>query len=157
MTGNSRSDAHERLPWLPWLAAIPVAVLLFLSCYGHLDNSFHFLSTVYSYKLVGPRIGVVIAAALPAFQLTLGLSLLFVPTMRRTAFAWCVLLFAGFVGVQSLTLSRGLDISCGCFGSSRGPIGPVSVGIAAAGLLLALVGYVACRRAAQYSRTWRVK
>ena len=147
MFGNSCTDAQGQiLPWLSWLTAIPVATMLLLSSYGHLDNGFHFLSIVYSYKLVSPWIGVVIAATVPALQLILGLALLFVPAMRRTAFGWCILLFAGFVGVQSIALSRGLDISCGCFGSSRGPIGPVSISIAATGLLLSLVGYVACRR-----------
>jgi hypothetical protein len=132
--------------------AVPVAAALLLSSYGHLDNSFHFLSIVYSYKLVGPGVGVVVAATMPAFQMTLGLALLFVPALRRAAFGWCILLFAGFVGVQSFTLARGLDVSCGCFGSSRGPIGPVSIGIAAGGLLLSLAGYAACARLDARSR-----
>lgn len=147
MFGNSRTQSQGRTHCLTWVAAVPVAASLLLSSYGHLDNSFHFLSTVYSYKTVTPWIGVVIAATLPALQLTLGLALLFVPAMHRIAFGWCVLLFAGFVGVQSFTLWRGLDISCGCFGSSRGPIGPFSIGIAAVALLLSLVGYIVCLRA----------
>jgi len=145
MLGNTRTCVQQT-HWLPWLAAIPVAVMLLFSSYAHVDNGFHFLSTVYSYKLVGPWTGVVIAATVPALQLTLGMAMLFVPTLRRTAFGGSVMLFAGFVGAQAVTLTRGLDISCGCFGSSSGPIGPVSIGIAATGLILSLVGYVGCRR-----------
>jgi hypothetical protein len=137
------SNVHTGAPRLSSLVAVPLAILLLVSSYAHLDNGFHFLDTVYSYKLAGLWGGILIAVLIPALEFTLGLALLFAPGMRRTAFGWCFLLFASFVGVQSITLVRGLDISCGCFGSASGPIGPASISIAVSGLIGSFVGYLA--------------
>lgn len=137
---------QRRPPRGLWFVTVPVSAALLLSSYAHLDNSFYFLSTIYSYKLVDDWTGVLFAAVLPSFQLALGLCMLFAESARRAALGWCIALFACLVGAQAVTMSRGLNIACGCFGSSRGPIGLLSISIASAGLVLSVVGYLLCRR-----------
>ena len=134
------------LPRRLWFVVVPVSAALLLSSFAHLDNSFYFLSTVYSYKIVDHWTGILVAAVLPSFQLALGLCLLFAESARRAALAWCIALFAGLFGAQVATMTRGLNIACGCFGSSSGPIGLLSMSIAAAELVLSVVGYLICRR-----------
>lgn len=146
MSRDARENTRVGLDRWLWLFTLPVSAMLLLSSHAHLDNSFHFLGTVYSYKLVDRWTGMAIAAALPSFQFTLGLALLLAPAARRAALGWCAALFGGLVGVQAVTLARGLNIACGCFGSSSGPIGPFSLGIAGMGFVLSLVGYLICRR-----------
>ena len=111
--------------------AIMVAAVLLRSSVVHLGNNFAFLASVYSYDLVSPFWGLAIAGGLPCLQLALGIAILFCPRMRQDAIACAALLFLVFTVVQIITVSRGLNISCGCFGSSQdNPIGLKSIAIA---------------------------
>ena len=126
--------------------AVPVAGLLATSAYQHIDNSFRFLSTIYSCDLVGLNGGLVAAAYLPFLQLMIALVLLFEQKCRRTAFGFSALLFLVYTIVQSSALYRGLNISCGCFGSSdENPIGAGSISLAAGAMVASVVGWVSYR------------
>ncbi len=76
-----------------------------------------FLSDVYGYELVGPKLGVLVAMTLPWLELFVGICLVggvFVggALLASTAMG------AMFTFVLASALIRKLDISCGCFSSN---------------------------------------
>ena len=127
--------------WYYRAAALWIGAVLVRSSVSHLENSYAFLASIYAYDLVGSRVGVVLAMLIPSIQLTLGLMLILFPKLRRFSLNWCVVLFGSFTVVQLITLARGLNIDCGCFGSSlQNPIGWGSIMFAAALCATSLVG-----------------
>ena len=122
--------------------AVACGLVLVRSAMFHLGNPFGFLATVYSYDLLSQATGVVVAAVLPAAQLVLGLLLVLFAEYRKTSMKFAAWLFVGLAVVQLVTLYRGLNITCGCFGPSveENPIGPSSIGLAAGCAVLAFLG-----------------
>lgn len=102
---------------------------------AHVTNSYYFLSSIYSYEIVGPRLGVAAAMALPSLQLTLAAGLV----SRRFvggSLLISALLLTVFASAQVSALARGLEIGCGCFGAAeRQVVG--GDGLARTSLLLA--------------------
>ena len=87
------------------------------SSLGKLYQSFDFLSNIYEYELVGPKVGMLAAMVVPWLELILGICLLggvFLGGALLATIGLCTL----FVFIQVSALSRGLAISCGCFSSS---------------------------------------
>jgi hypothetical protein len=100
------------------LGGVVVALLLLRSALAHLANPYVFLDTIYSYRIVPAIAGLWIAVVLPFLQLVLGICLL-AGWWRRPAYLLASALFVTFVGVRFAALWRGLDIACGCFGSTN--------------------------------------
>jgi putative oxidoreductase len=76
-----------------------------------------FLSDIYGYELVGPKMGVLVAMTLPWLELLAGICLvggIFVGGALLVSMA----MGAMFTFVVGSALYRHLDISCGCFSSS---------------------------------------
>jgi hypothetical protein len=101
------------------VTSLGFGVLLLASGGIKLGQPYEFLSSVYQYELVGPVPGLVIAAVLPVFELVLGIVLIS-GRLRRGALLGVMLLMALFTFVQASALSRGLLVSCGCFGGHSG-------------------------------------
>jgi hypothetical protein len=102
---------------------------------------YDFLSSVYGYELVGPRLGMFIAMTLPWLELFVGICLIggiFVGGALLTSAGMAAM----FTFVLSSALYRGLSISCGCFGSGGDLIGYSTVIRACVILLLSLAAYV---------------
>jgi len=80
-----------------------------------------FLSDVYGYELVGPKLGVLVAMTLPWLELFVGICLvggIFVGGALLASAA----MGAMFTFALASALYRHLDISCGCFSSGGGKI-----------------------------------
>lgn len=119
--------------------ALGVAMLLLRSSFAHLGNPYYFLSSVYSYQIVGIETGRWFAVLFPFVQLTTAILLL----TRWWAFEGYVaatVMFIGFIAVQLSAMARDLDIACGCFGSSSTKVGLESLAVAFAGTFAALLG-----------------
>jgi hypothetical protein len=72
---------------------------------------------VYSYELVGPRLGLLVAMMLPWMELLVGVCLvggIFLSGVLLASAAMAAL----FAFVLAFALYQGLDISCGCFSAS---------------------------------------
>lgn len=126
-------------------ATMCIGAVLVKSAILHLQNSYAFLASVYSYDLMSPNLGVLVAALLPSIQLALGVMLLFFGDRRVVGLICCALMFLSFSVIQMITLWRGLNISCGCFGASiENPVGPASIiyagalGVLSAGVAMSL-------------------
>lgn len=78
---------------------------------------YDFLSSVYNYELVGPKLGVLVAMTLPWAELLVGICLvggIFVSGALLVSIGMAAM----FAFVLASALYRGLDISCGCFSAS---------------------------------------
>jgi hypothetical protein len=128
--------------FITMVLAVGIAGILAFSAFIHLENSFHFLHTVYTYQIVDENIGVTIAALAPSFQLVIALILLFDLHGRHLAFGCSATLFLMYLIVQSTAYFRGLKIACGCFGGSDDePISIRSIGLVFGAMLISLIGW----------------
>lgn len=109
--------------WKKILSGFSVVVRLGLGCmfiYSSLPKirqPYDFLSYVYNYEIVGPKLGMLVAMTMPWAELLVGICLvggIFV----SGALLVSVGLGAMFSFVLAWALYMGLDISCGCFSSS---------------------------------------
>ena len=95
---------------------------------------YDFLSSVYDYELIGPKLGMLTAMALPWLELLVSLCLL-----GGIFVSGALLASIGMAGMFTFVLSwalyRGLEIGCGCFGAGTELIS-YSILIRALGILL---------------------
>ncbi|SIO10123.1 Methylamine utilisation protein MauE [Singulisphaera sp. GP187] len=96
--------------------------VLLVSSFWKLYQPYEFLTVIYDYDLVGAYLGLFMAILLPWFELALGLALM-MNIMERGALLLGSMLLGVFTTVQAISLWRGLNITCGCFGSQGEPIG----------------------------------
>jgi uncharacterized membrane protein YphA (DoxX/SURF4 family) len=78
---------------------------------------YDFLSSVYNYELVGPKLGLLVVMVLPWAELLVGICLvggIFVSGALLVSIA----MGAIFSFAVASALHRGLNISCGCFSAS---------------------------------------
>lgn len=78
-----------------------------------------FATSVAAFRVVGPELSGWIALCLPWLELVLGIGIL-LPAIRRSSAALIGLLLLLFIALHTSAWLRGLDISCGCFGSATG-------------------------------------
>jgi|GEM_PF-288133 len=103
---------------------------------------YEFLSNVYNYELVGPKLGMLVAMVLPWLELLLGICLLG-GIVLSGALLWSAILGAVFTFAQISALYRDLSITCGCFGSTH--TAPITHGTVFRTCLLvvaAVIGYL---------------
>jgi hypothetical protein len=113
--------------------------------YGSLPKirqPYDFLSSVYNYELVGPKLGLLTAMALPWVELLVGICLIggiFVSGALLVSIG----MGAMFSFVIGSALYRGLNISCGCFSaSSIEQIGYTTLIRACVIMLLSIAAYI---------------
>jgi len=95
---------------------------------------YDFLSNVYSYELVGPKLGMLTAIILPWLELFVGLCLIggiFVSGALVVTIGMAAL----FTFTLSLAVYKGLEITCGCFGDNSEVVNFTTV-LRAIGLML---------------------
>ena len=75
-----------------------------------------FARDIQNYRILPPAACLFIALVLPWFEALTG-AFLIVGIFKRTS-AWLLsFLLAGFIVLVIITMARGLDVDCGCFGS----------------------------------------
>jgi drug/metabolite transporter (DMT)-like permease len=127
--------------WLERACAGAAGLLLTASAFGHLGNTYYFLSTIYSYQIVSVQVGYWLAFFLPFFQMIIAV-ILFLRRDMVITYLLAMMLFGVFFGAQWSAWSRNLDIPCGCFGTTQMKIGPTSMGMAIGGLLACVLGLI---------------
>ncbi|HTM53290.1 MAG TPA: MauE/DoxX family redox-associated membrane protein [Pirellulales bacterium] len=101
-------------------ARVLLGFVLLLSAFAHLGNPYFFLTSVYQYQLVSPRVGQLAAMMLP--MLLVGICLV-ARVMVGGALILASALLAVFMSAQAWAYANGLNMSCGCFGSSTEMVG----------------------------------
>lgn len=111
-----------------WRARVLLATRLVLGAvfiYASADKILYpaaFAETIYNYQLLPLSFIPAVAVWLPWVELLLGVCLVVGVWQPGAVFTANILLLA-FMGALIFNLTRGLDIDCGCFGSSQGAAG----------------------------------
>jgi hypothetical protein len=127
MLSVEQTAASEAATWRgPWwarvvssLPRIAVGAALVLSAVPKVVQPEEFFQRIMAYRLVGAGVAKAVAMYLPYLEGVLGVLLVGGVGVAAAASA-SALLLAFFVGVQAVTLWRGLHVECGCFSVSGG-------------------------------------
>lgn len=98
-----------------WIAATIIAAVFLLGSYKIFDPS-EFIHAVCSFDLLPEVLIKPVAYLISWFEFICAVSLLCVPRFRRAALWGALVLLAVFTLVIAISLLRGLEIGCGCFG-----------------------------------------
>jgi putative oxidoreductase len=111
----------QLLTALEWACRLYLAGVLFYAAWPKLMDPQGFAKAITNYRLVLPFIGqnyvYPMAMFIPALEAILGIGLLFARAKRASSFLTAGLLALFTVLILQAVL-RGLNIDCGCFGSS---------------------------------------
>lgn len=123
-----------------FVARVALGCMFLYSALPKIRQPYDFLSNVYNYQLVGPKLGLLIAMALPWMEFFVGICLLGGIFVGGALLA-CVAMSVMFTFVIGWSMWQGLDISCGCFGAGTERISYVTL-IRAIGIgLVAVIGF----------------
>ncbi len=106
-----------------------------------------FAQNVRDYQVVGPSLAFLVAVFLPWLEIFAGLFLAS-GLMKRAGAATISVLLVFFIVLIAVTMIRGLDVDCGCFGTLSRKAGPGLILADAAMLYMALCVLAAPRRKA---------
>jgi uncharacterized membrane protein YphA (DoxX/SURF4 family) len=95
-------------------ARLLLGVVFIWSSFGKLQYPHDFLSTIYSYGVVGSKIGLLMAVLLPWLEMLVGVCLFAGIWLGSSSFIAAMLL-AMYLAAQAIVLWRGLRVGCGCF------------------------------------------
>jgi len=79
-----------------------------------------FAASIHDYQFIDGALVSWTAVILPWLELTIAVGIL-IPTIRRASAACIGLLLIAFISLHASAWQRGLDISCGCFGTATQP------------------------------------
>ncbi len=119
---------------LRWMVIVGLAAVLAWSGLAKVADPVAFVSAIRGFRIVDGGAAWVLAYYLPWLELVIAVALL-VPRYARGAMLLALVLFVGFAVLWGVTLVRGLDPQCGCFGSG-GEASTVSSLMRAIGLAL---------------------
>jgi len=122
---------------------VGLGCLFLWSSLPKIRQPYDFLSSVYNYELVGPKLGMLTAMALPWLELLVGICLVGGIFVSGALLA-SVGMAAMFTFVLASALYRGLEISCGCFSASAAGIISYSTLIRACMILLFSIAAYIC-------------
>ena len=121
---------------LAWLARLILAGVFIVAAAPKLADPAAFALSIANFRVFPDALANVLAVVVPAIEVTGALALL-TPWRRGAALLLGGLLLA-FTVLLALSLARGLDLDCGCFGGApdqqAAPIGPLHL-LRNAGLL----------------------
>lgn len=114
---------------------LALGCLFLWSSLPKIRQPYDFLSSVYNYELVGPKLGVLVAMVLPWLELLVGICLVGGIFISGALLA-SIGMAAMFTFVLAWSLYQDLEISCGCFSASGGELISYSTLIRACVILL---------------------
>ncbi len=136
MRGRTAERVRRSVGW--------IALLVLAGIFGYagvikIIDPVGFYGSILDYRLVDGSFAVMAAVVLPVFEVVLAAGLLF-PRWRMAARAWIGLLLIFFLIAIGQAWARGIDLSCGCFGSGEA-VAPWTLILRDIGMLV-LVGLV---------------
>lgn len=100
----------------PWLARAVVGALFVYAGWLKARDPGAFIRDIWNYRVLPESAGYWIAAYLPFLEIVVGAALI-TGLQRRGAHLLAATLLLAFIAFLTSAWARGLDISCGCFGS----------------------------------------
>ncbi len=135
-----------------WLTSLDLVARIFLgsvflyASWGKILHPGEFAQAIANYQIL-PPLGINITAwLLPWIEVICGIGLITGLLLRGSALT-AALLLAVFMGVLGFSLSRGLDVHCGCFSLDSGAASISLLDLARDALLLAIAVLVLFRSA----------
>ena len=101
------------------LARLALAGVFVTAALPKIADPVAFASSVDAFRVIDSGLSGWVAVGLPWLELVLGIGIL-LPVIRRASGALIGLLLLLFIALHLSAWARGLDISCGCFGSETG-------------------------------------
>jgi uncharacterized membrane protein YphA (DoxX/SURF4 family) len=101
------------------LARLVVGGAFVLAALPKIQDPVAFATSVAAFRVIGSELSAWVALLLPWLELVIGIGIV-VPTIRRVSGSLIALLLLVFIGLHISAWTRGLDISCGCFGAETG-------------------------------------
>lgn len=101
---------------LLYTVRVGIGCMFIWSSLPKIRQPYDFLASVYSYELVGPKLGMFVAMTLPWLELIAGICLIggiFVSGALLASMGMAAM----FAFVLGSALYQGLEITCGCFGA----------------------------------------
>ena len=139
------------MPGFALVVRLGLGCMFLYSSLPKIHQPYDFLSNVYNFELVGPKLGMLTAMVLPWAELLVGVCLIggiFVGGALLVSIA----MGAMFSFVIGSALYRGLNISCGCFSaSSVEQIGYTTLIRACVIMLLSMAAYIGTITRRSYS------
>jgi len=110
---------------LHWLCRLILAGVFIYSGYVKVQEPLQFAVAISGYRMVPENLIYPMAKYLPWVEIFLGLAILIGWKIRYFSAATAVLLFF-FIVVLAITISRGIEANCGCFGLNE-KISPLTI------------------------------
>ena len=135
---NKRRKLYKAFVFIIRLA---LGCVFLYSSLAKIRQPYDFLSDVYGFEMLGPKLGMLLAMVLPWLELFVGICLIggiFISGALLVSIA----MGAMFTFAISSALYRGLNITCGCFGSSSGIISYLTLTRSCLILGSALIAYL---------------
>jgi len=129
------------VPGFRLIVGLALGCMFIYSSLPKIRQPYDFLASVYSYELVGPKLGILVAMVLPWLELLVGVCLIGGIFISGALLA-SVGMAAMFTFVLASVLYRGLEISCGCFGASAEIISYSTLVRACVILLFSVAAYI---------------
>jgi len=104
--------------YLVLAARLAVAAAFILAALPKIQDPVAFATSVEAYRVVGSELSGWTALVLPWLELIIGVGIM-APQLRRTSSLIAIFLLVLFISLHASAWTRGLDISCGCFGQSE--------------------------------------
>jgi len=101
------------------LARLALAGAFVMAALPKIQGPVAFAASVAAFRVINSDLSSWVALFLPWLELVLGIGIL-LPAIRRASAALIGLLLIAFIALHASAWARGLDISCGCFGSESG-------------------------------------
>ena len=134
-------DKRKTFDLFLYVVRIGIGCMFIYSSLPKIRQSYDFLSSVYSYELAGPKLGMFVAMTLPFLELIVGVCLIGGIFISGALLA-SIVMAAMFSYVLGSALYKGLEITCGCFGTGSTEIVTSSTFIRAVIILvLSLAAY----------------
>ena len=105
---------------------LTLGVVLVYAGITKIRHPYEYLVAVYGYQMVGPVVGAVVAAGMPWLEVITGVLLIW-RMMLPGALVVSSLLGIVICIATTSALARGLEISCGCFGSPAEHITAITI------------------------------
>ena len=101
---------------LALIARLMLTGTFVLAALPKIKDPLAFAASVSAFRVVGPELSNWVALSLPWLELVIGIGIL-LPQIRLSSSILIATLLLAFIGLHTSAWIRGLEISCGCFGT----------------------------------------
>ncbi len=108
----------KKVPLFILVVRLIVSATFLWAAFPKIKDPLAFSVAIEGFRVLGSEYSLWVAIVLPWLEVVIGFGLL-IPYLRRASGSTISILLVAFIGLHISAWSRGLDISCGCFGASE--------------------------------------